>query len=84
MSGVTCMGIIFPVGNPTKTKSKTKHKILPVLIRQKLEQIHTQWIAGLDHELFDDTVKYVTIVITISTVNDEILHCLRAPKDKKG
>ena len=38
----------------------------------------TSGISCLNHELFDDSMKYVTIVIAVAGMHTEVLHCLRA------
>lgn len=40
---------------------------------------HTSGVSSLNHKLLDDTMKDVTIVVAITTVYTEVLHCLRAP-----
>lgn len=36
----------------------------------------TERISRLNHESFDDTMDEISVVVTVSTVNAEILHCL--------
>ena len=36
-----------------------------------------QRVSSLDHELFDDTVEDMTVIISVTSVNTEILHLER-------
>jgi len=42
---------------------------------------HTSGVSSLNHKLFDDTMKDVTIIVAITTVHTKVLHSLRTPKD---
>jgi len=39
----------------------------------------TEWVAHLYHEALDDAVNDVAIIVAISTVHTEVLHCLWTP-----
>ena len=43
----------------------------------------SSWISSLDHEVFDDTMKDRTVIVTFETQLDEIpagTRCLSSPK----
>ena len=39
-------------------------------------------VASLNHKLFDNSVKYVAIVVATASVHTEVLHCLRAAESQ--
>ena len=39
-------------------------------------------VASLNHELFDNSVKDVAIVVATTSVHTEVLHCLRAAESQ--
>ena len=47
-------------------------------VHVQLKLLHTGWVSCLYHELFDDSVKDVTIVVAFASMHTKVLHCLRA------
>ena len=47
-------------------------------------QVHTCGVSSLDHELLDDSVEDVSIVVAIGSMHTEVLHRLGAAAHGNG
>lgn len=55
-----------------------------ITIREDTGSMCTCWVTRLNHKFLNNSVKYVTIIITITWMNTKIFNCFRTTRRERG